>query len=130
MALPDMEVSIARSFLKQFYRVMSESPSNLHCFYTEDASFFHDDSSDSSTSNNGISSNPPTTVRGKSNIRAFVETLNLAGVEIDLTPGSVDVQFSGGPRAFFLVVTGLFNPAEDPLIKRPFIHSFYVFWLL
>ena len=65
---------------------MSENPKQLHCFYTEDASFFHDSSFYAT----------PSSVKGKINIKALVNTLNLTGVEIDLTPGSVDVQFSGG----------------------------------
>lgn len=41
--MPTAPKRVGREFVKKYYTIMNKSPENLHCFYTDSASFMHDD---------------------------------------------------------------------------------------
>lgn len=41
--MPTPPKRVGRDFVEKYYTIMNLSPENLHCFYTESASFMHDD---------------------------------------------------------------------------------------
>lgn len=41
--MPTPPKRVGREFVQRYYTIMNRSPENLHCFYTESASFIHDD---------------------------------------------------------------------------------------
>lgn len=101
---------IAKSFTKQYYEIIHSKPQQLYRFYKEESNFFHGEENESTE-----------TISGGDNIRAKVESLNLAGAKVDLTGGSIDAQKSDN-NAVFLVVTGNFTmPGKS---SRPFVQSF------
>lgn len=40
--MPTAPKRVGREFVKKYYTIMNKSPENLHCFYTDSASFIHD----------------------------------------------------------------------------------------
>lgn len=41
--MPTPPDRVGREFVRQYFTIMNKSPENLHCFYTNEASFLHDD---------------------------------------------------------------------------------------
>lgn len=41
--MPTPPKRVGREFVRQYYIIMNKSPENLHCFYSDEASFIHDD---------------------------------------------------------------------------------------
>lgn len=41
--MPTSPTTVGREFVRRYYIIMNQSPENLHCFFSEDASFVHDD---------------------------------------------------------------------------------------
>lgn len=104
---------IAQSFVKQYYEILSHSPSDLHKFYLADANFAFQE----------VSQNTDNVI-GFEQIRDRVARLNLFGSVVDVTHGSIDAQRFETTK-ILVVVTGTFATSSAPSsTPRPFLNTF------
>ena len=106
---------IARSFIVQYYRMMSESPQELHKFYKDQSDFIHpiigkDESA------------PEINVRGISAIRDRVRLLNLGGMKVSLEGGGIDAQPSDNECV--LIICNGFITTEPNAAPLAFAQTF------
>lgn len=76
-------LKIARSFVNQYYKMMAESPHELHKFYKEQSDFIHPVPGAKESNSHGVEA-----------IKDHVAHLQLAGSRVDLTNGITDAQQS------------------------------------
>lgn len=76
-------LKIARSFVNQYYKMMAESPHELHKFYKEQSDFIHP-----------VPGAQDSNIHGVQAIMDHVAQLQLAGSRVDLTNGLIDAQQS------------------------------------
>jgi len=108
---------IGKSFIKQYYHILTTNPELIHRFYKSSSVWSH-------CFKPNVAAHPQT-IQGSSSFFLWASKDDTTGLRIDFGRGAIDAQESIG-GGILLVVTGHMTLPLCQKEERPFVHTFFL----
>lgn len=120
-------LQIGKSFIKQYYKVLSSSPEHIHKFYKSTSSISHGFEPSVPAETVALSDLDDISTEVRTKLFSWAEPSAEDGsvVTLDFERGAIDAQVSVG-GGVLLVVTGLMTLPGSSGKARPFVHTFFL----